>query len=335
MLRNALFSLLILIVGNCYAQDNYFALIQADNNQPFYVRLGDKTLSSTIKGRLILSQLKGGSCRVIIGFPKEIFPEQQYTFNIGEKDLEFQLKDLGEKGWGLFNPQTLELKMPDEKKEDVSKNRLEGVKKDDAFSRLMAGVVSDTAVMYNTYAMEATLRDSPAVSKVVMADTTSSAPQGTASGASSVAGAPISDSSPTTSGIPASRTPTTAGGRRGNEASRLRVVGSFFVVQNAPQKERNGRHRERAKALPRGRRRAAHRARMVARDERRHGRPEILRPARDLAARVAADRRLRRLGGHELLLGRAQTVGERGCQLEGICNRICRHGIAPVVAGHI
>src|SRR5882757_1538189 len=152
MLRNALFSLLILIVGKSYAQQDYFVLIQSDNSQPFYIRLGDKSLSSTPKGRLILSQLKEGSHSFTLGFPKQLFPDQQFSFNIGEKDLEFQLKDLGEKGWGLFNPQTLELKMAD-KKEEAPVNK-EGVKKDDAFSRLMAGVVSDTVVMYNTYAME-------------------------------------------------------------------------------------------------------------------------------------------------------------------------------------
>src|SRR5207253_5669970 len=59
----------------------------------------------------------------------------------------------------------------------------------------------------------------------------------------------------------------------------------FFCGPEGPRRRRNGRHRERAKALPRGRRRTAHGARMVARDERRHGRPEVLRPARHVAAR--------------------------------------------------
>ncbi|HVW58979.1 MAG TPA: DUF4476 domain-containing protein [Puia sp.] len=158
MLRNALFSLLILLMGKCYAQESFFVLIQADNSQPFYVKMDDKSLSSTAKGRLILSQMKSGSQTITIGFPKQLFPEQQYTFNI-DQDLEFQLKDLGERGWGLFNPQTQELKTAD--KASSTSVRSEGIKKDDAFSRLMAGVVGDTAVMYNTYAMEEALKDSP------------------------------------------------------------------------------------------------------------------------------------------------------------------------------
>ncbi len=173
----------ILMAGRNYAQQDYFVLIQADNNQPFYARLEgeNKSISSSVQGHMILSQLKDGSYTITIGFPKKLFPELQFSFVLHKKDLDLQLKDLGDKGWGLFNPQTLELKMPDEKKGEGAQRHLEGVKKDDAFSRLMAGVVSDTAVMYNTYAMEATLKDSPATPKSAPVDTLLSAAQETAS----------------------------------------------------------------------------------------------------------------------------------------------------------
>src|SRR5258708_34432251 len=69
--------------------------------------------------------------------------------------------------------------MRDEKKEVERQNHLGGVKKDDAFSRLMAGVVSDTAVMYNTYAMEATLKDSPRKDTSSVAVTVMNSPAGT------------------------------------------------------------------------------------------------------------------------------------------------------------
>src|SRR5258708_8854216 len=132
--------LLILMAGRNYAQQEYFVLIQADNNQTFYALMEGKLFSSSAQGHLILSQLKEGSYGITIGFPKQLFPEQQFSVSIHKKDLEFQLKDLGGKGWGLFNPRTLELKMPDEKKEVEPQNHLGGVKKDDAFSRLMSGV---------------------------------------------------------------------------------------------------------------------------------------------------------------------------------------------------
>jgi hypothetical protein len=160
MRRNIFLALLILIMGNCYAQESCFVLIQTDNNQPFYARLGDKTLSSTNRGHLIISQLTDGSHSLTIGFPKQSSPEQQYTFNINGRDLEFQLKEEEGKGWGLFDEQAREW-LPVQKKDQTFSGRTEGIKKDDAFSRLMAGVVGDTAVMYNTYAMEAALEDSP------------------------------------------------------------------------------------------------------------------------------------------------------------------------------
>jgi hypothetical protein len=170
MLRKVLFTLLILIAGKCYAQENYFVLIQADNNQPFYARLEDKTLSSTFQGHLILSQLKDGRYSITIGFPKQLFPEQQYSFAINGKDLELQLKEQENKGWGVLNPQTQEW-LTVEKKDPATSVHIDGIKKDDAFSRLMAGVVSDTAVMYNTYAMEAALKDSPVVKPESKMDT--------------------------------------------------------------------------------------------------------------------------------------------------------------------
>jgi hypothetical protein len=163
MSKIGLVLILMLLSGKSHAQQDYFILIQADNNQPFYVLRGDKSLSSSAQGHLILSQLKEGGYAMTIGFPGKLFPEQHYTIPVQGRDLEFQLKNLGDKGWGLFNPQSLELKMPDKKGERVGGAGPEGIRKDDAFSRLMAGVVSDTAVMYNTYAMDKVLNDSPAL----------------------------------------------------------------------------------------------------------------------------------------------------------------------------
>lgn len=159
MSKIGLVTLLVLIAGRSYTQQDYFVLIQSDNNQPFYVHIGGKIFSSSGQGHLIIPQLKDSTYLITIGFPKKLFPERQFFFSVNKRDLEFQLKNLGEKGWGLFNPHTLELKMP-ERTDTIEKKRPEGVKKDDAFSRLMAGVVSDTAVMYNTYAMEEPLKDS-------------------------------------------------------------------------------------------------------------------------------------------------------------------------------
>lgn len=160
MSRIALIFLLVLAGLGGYGQQEYFVLIQSDNNQPFYVRMGEQTLTSTPQGHLILSQLKDSVYHITISFPKKLFPERDFYVVIDKKDLGFQLKYLEEKGWALFNTQTLELEIPSRSDTITVKMPLEGVRKDNAFSRLMAGVVSDTAVMYNTSAMETYLKDS-------------------------------------------------------------------------------------------------------------------------------------------------------------------------------
>jgi hypothetical protein len=150
---------LILMAGRNYAQD-YFVLIQADNRLPFYVRLGSQVYSSSPGGHLILSQLKDSTYDVTIGLPGQPTSEQQYTLNIRGKDQEFGLKDQGERGLSLYDGQTGETKTPEPPLGGKEEIRPAGIKKDDAFSRLMAGVVHDTSVLYNTYAMEQVLMDS-------------------------------------------------------------------------------------------------------------------------------------------------------------------------------
>jgi hypothetical protein len=165
MSKLGLVIVLILMAGRDFAQD-HFVLIQADNRQPFYVRLNSQLYSSSEGGHLILAQLKDSPYTITIGFPGQVFPEQRFSFNIDQKDRDFRLKSEDGKGWRVYDEGGQELQMPDVPAGGGSgKSGLPGIKKDDAFSRLMAEVVHDTAVMYNTYAMEAILSDSAASAK--------------------------------------------------------------------------------------------------------------------------------------------------------------------------
>jgi hypothetical protein len=165
MSKLGLVIVLVLMAGKNYAQD-YFVLIQADNRQPFYVRLNNQLYSSSEGGHLILAQLKDSLYTITVGFPGQGFPEQRFSLAIHQKDQEFRLKNEEGKGWRLYDTRGQELKMPDSGAvSGTGKSRFPGVKKDDAFSRLMAEVVHDTAVMYNTYAMEEMLSDSPSAAK--------------------------------------------------------------------------------------------------------------------------------------------------------------------------
>ena len=149
--------LLILSMGWClqgWAQQDYFVFVQSENRQPFYVRLGEKNYSSSSTGHVILSKLKDSAYVITVGFPQNQFPEQDFTVRVSRRDRGFELKNLGEKGWALFDWQTMEL---------ISPARAAGgntggagyslVKKSDDFAKLMSSVVNDTAVMY-TVVME-------------------------------------------------------------------------------------------------------------------------------------------------------------------------------------
>ncbi|MBC7829255.1 MAG: hypothetical protein H7122_16015 [Chitinophagaceae bacterium] len=134
------------------AQSDYFLFIQSENNQPYYVQTGGKTLSSSAIGHLIISGLRDSAYDLNIGFPKNQFPEQVFQVRINKRDAGYQLKNMGSEGWALFNMQTLQLikaQPVESKKQTVSYG---DIKKTDHFSTLMAGLVNDSAVLYTSIA---------------------------------------------------------------------------------------------------------------------------------------------------------------------------------------
>ncbi|HEV2478382.1 MAG TPA: hypothetical protein VGS79_01910 [Puia sp.] len=196
MPKVSLVIILLLQAVMSFAQ-NYFVFIGSDNRQPFYVRVDSQFHSSSAEGHLILSQLKDSTYHITIGFPGQTQPEQHYSFSIDGKDQAFELRpqDPGDlRLYDLQNNQWLSLQGGGVAAADA---RSAGVKKDDAFSRMMAGVVQDTAVLYNTYAMEQALSDSPAVAATAKADTPAhSAPPDTAASTLAVTTPPATTASP-------------------------------------------------------------------------------------------------------------------------------------------
>jgi hypothetical protein len=103
--------LLTLFFNSLIAQEKHFVFIQSDNKLPFYVSVNGKLYSSTASGYLIVPKLAGGSYNFTVGFAQNAFPEQVFTTVVPDKDLGFELKNLGDKGWALFNLQSLDLIM--------------------------------------------------------------------------------------------------------------------------------------------------------------------------------------------------------------------------------
>ncbi len=157
MSKVGLVILLFLLAGECNAQ-NYFVFIDAGNRQPFYVRLDSQFYSSSADGHIILSRLRDSLYDITIGFPGQPAEEQHYELGIRGKDQAFEIRDHGGDAPGLFDLQANEwLKRVYARGKGADEFRSTGTKKDDAFSRMMAGVVHDTAVLYSTYSMEQAL----------------------------------------------------------------------------------------------------------------------------------------------------------------------------------
>lgn len=144
-------SLFFVSCTTALAQKGYFLFIQSEGRQPFYVRLGDRTFSSTVGGHVIIPELRDSSYRVTVGFPRNQFPEQQYSVMFNQSDLALDLKKAaGENGWKLFNTQTSEW-LPARQDFTGTQEQVWGErKKDNGFAALMAAVVNDSSVLYTT-----------------------------------------------------------------------------------------------------------------------------------------------------------------------------------------
>jgi hypothetical protein len=126
------------------AQQTHFVYLQTESGQPFYVKINNKVVSSSPAGYLILPKLSDGDYKLNIGFPKKEFPEENFQILIDKKNEGYLLKNFGEKGWGLFNMQSYRVVMGGTSGAIASspKNL-----QDDPFSRMLANVVKDSAIL--------------------------------------------------------------------------------------------------------------------------------------------------------------------------------------------
>ncbi len=104
--------------GIVAAQQNHFIYLQTENKQAFYIKLDKKILSSSASGYLIIPRLQDGNYTLTLGFPKNEWPEQKVTCTVDKKDIGYVLKNFGDKGWGFFNWQSMNVVMAENKKEE-------------------------------------------------------------------------------------------------------------------------------------------------------------------------------------------------------------------------
>lgn len=94
-----------------FSQKVYFIYLQTENDQPFYVRLDKSTYSSSASGYLILPKLVDSTYNLTVGFPQNKWPEQKFAVTMNKKDHGYIVKNFGQKGWGLYDLQTLAIQM--------------------------------------------------------------------------------------------------------------------------------------------------------------------------------------------------------------------------------
>jgi len=111
MQRFILGFLFLVNVYTASSQKVYFVYLQAEQEQPFFVKMNEKLYSSAASGYLILSRLHDSSYNFTIGFLQNKWPEQNFSVQVTGKDHGYLLKNFGEKGWGLFDLQTLAVQM--------------------------------------------------------------------------------------------------------------------------------------------------------------------------------------------------------------------------------
>lgn len=109
----------IVISFAAVAQQNHFIYLQTDNNQPFYANINNQHYSSSGSGYLILPKILQGDYQITVGFAGNQIEEQHFNCTIENNDVGYAIKNFPDKGWGLFNLQTLSITMASSKIEKV------------------------------------------------------------------------------------------------------------------------------------------------------------------------------------------------------------------------
>ena len=140
--------LLFIASTSLKAQKVYFIYLQTDNQQPFYARMGEKIYNSTSSGYLILSNLRDSVYLVNIGIQGSQAPDQSYSIPVTRKDQGFVVKNLGDKGWGLFNLSSMAVIMPSTASTNTNPFPIVKTEKreDNPFTNLLAKAADDSTI---------------------------------------------------------------------------------------------------------------------------------------------------------------------------------------------
>ncbi len=140
LLLSILFSLAVLTASS---QKIYFIYIQAEPQQPFFVKINKKILNSTASGYIILPKLVDSTYSFNIGFPQSKAMEQQFSVKVGKQDHGYLLKNFDTKGWGLFDLQTMAVQMSLAGNSGIAVN---GSKDESSFTDILSKAADDPSL---------------------------------------------------------------------------------------------------------------------------------------------------------------------------------------------
>lgn len=148
-MKKAFIVLSILFSLGSYAQRGYSISVDADENQFFSVAIGKKIYPSSSIGHLLITGLKDSTYQLVISFPRSNYTAESFPVAIDKRDRKFQLKKIGEKQWNLQDLQANTwVKQKSLSSQSVPvKSEAELARSRDAFKKLMAAVVNDTAIL--------------------------------------------------------------------------------------------------------------------------------------------------------------------------------------------
>ena len=124
----------------------HYIFIEADGQQPFYIKQGNTTLSSSAAGFLIIPKITASEMEFSVGFPKNIYPEVSFYISGTDRDRGFQLKMMEGQGWSLFDRTSLEVIKGGVPK--ASPIELQLPKKEEgSFAKLLATATDDQSLL--------------------------------------------------------------------------------------------------------------------------------------------------------------------------------------------
>lgn len=126
----------------------HYIFIEAEGQQPFYLKRAGQSYSSTAMGFIILPKLISKDLDFIIGFPNKMYPEVVFKINGLQDDRGFYLKQLEGKGWVLVDRQTSSVLLGS--KVDVQQAQAIASSAS-GFAELLADATGDKSLLDKTY----------------------------------------------------------------------------------------------------------------------------------------------------------------------------------------